>query len=93
MSDTTISNVEFTQKFTNEFGCVCNEIVFTAANGNKLCLTLFDIKPLNADNIDKGYYEYAEGTLSGLPGGFPVIYGIMYTEAAAEKCDIERKLR
>ena len=85
-AETWLSTVEFTQKFTNEFGCVCNEIVFTTKNGNKLCLTLFDVKPLNADDLDDSYYRAAEETMSGLPGGFPMAYSIMYTEEAAERC-------
>lgn len=36
MNEKIIGEVEFTQKFTNEFGCVCNEILFTAVNGNRL---------------------------------------------------------
>lgn len=89
MNEKVIGEVEFTQKFTNEFGCVCNEILFTAVNGNRLRLTLFDVKPLNADNLDKSYYAAAEETLSELPSGFPMIYSIMYTEEAAEKCGVE----
>ena len=89
MSERVISEVEFTEKFTNEFDCVCNEIIFTAVNGNKLLLTLFDTKPLNADNLDNSYYGAAEETLSGLPDGFPTIYSIMYTEEAAQKCGIQ----
>ena len=89
MNGKVISEVEFTRKFTNKFGCVCNEIIFTALNGNRLCLTLFDIKPLNSDNLDKSYYGAAEETLSGLPDGFPTIYRIMYTKEAAEKCGVE----
>ncbi len=89
MSGKVISEVDFTQKFTNEFGCVCNEILFTSANGNQLRLTLFDVKALNADNFDKEYYKAAEEALSGLPCGFPMINSIMYTEEAAEKCGIE----
>lgn len=89
MSGKVIESVEFTQKFTNEFGCVCNEFLFTSVNGNQLCLTLFDVKPLNADNLNKSYYAAAEETLSGLPSGFPMIYSIMYTEEAAEKCGVE----
>lgn len=78
--------VTFDPKFTNEYGCICNEIVFTSKNGNRLCLTLFDIKPLNRENLDESFYRAAEETLSGLPDGFPTIYSIMYTEEAAEKC-------
>ena len=89
MGEKVISKVEFTGKFTSEFGCVCNEIIFTSVNGNKLCLTLFDIKPLNSDNLDNSYYGAAEETLSGLPDGFPTIYSIMYTEEAAQKCGIQ----
>ena len=89
MNKRVISEVEFTRKFTNEFDCVCNEIIFTSVNGNKLLLTLFDTKPLNADNLDNSYYGAAEETLSGLPDGFPIIYSIMYTEEAAEKCGIQ----
>lgn len=89
MNEKIIGKVEFTQKFTNEFGCVCNEILFTAVNDNQLCLTLFDVKPLNADNLDKSYYAAAEESLSELPSGFPMIYSIMYTEEAAEKCGVE----
>lgn len=84
-----IESAEFTQKFTNEFGCVCNEILFTSVNSNRLLLTLFDVKALNADDLDRGYYESAEEALSGLPGGFPMINSIMYTNEAAEKCGIE----
>lgn len=80
------SEVTFNAKFTNEHGCVCNEIIFTARSGAQLCLTLFDVKPLNEDNFDESYYKAAEETLSGVPAGFPVIYSIMYTDEAAEKC-------
>lgn len=45
------SEVTFNAKFTNEHGCVCNEIFFTARSGAQLCLTLFDVKPLNEDNL------------------------------------------
>ncbi len=89
MNEKIIGEVEFTQKFTNECDCVCNEILFTAVNGNRLRLTLFDVKPLDADNLDGSYYAAAEETLSELPGGFPMIYSIMYTEEAAEKCGVE----
>lgn len=89
--ETWLGTVEFTQKFTNEFGCVCNEIVFTAKNGNQLILTLFDVKPLNADNLDDSCCQAAEETMSGLPGGFPIVYSIMYTEEADERCGISQE--
>ena len=77
-----LADITFEQKFTNEFACVCNEIIFTAKNGGQPCLTLFDLRPLNEDNLDECYYKAAEKTLSGIPAGFPVIYSIMYTEKA-----------
>lgn len=84
-----LSDVEITQKITNESGCVCNEIVFTAENGNKLCLTLFDVEPINAEDLDESFYRAAEETLAGLPSGFPMINSIMYTVEAAEKCGVK----
>ena len=86
-AETWLEKVEFTHKFTNEFGCVCNEIVFTTKNGNQLKLTLFDVKPLYADNLDDSYYQAAEDAMSGLP----TAYSIMYTKEAAERCGLKPK--
>ncbi|MDE7194073.1 MAG: hypothetical protein K2O14_08895 [Oscillospiraceae bacterium] len=57
------AEVTFSAKFTNEYGFVCNEVIFTAKSGGRLCLTLFDVKPLNEDNLDESYYKAAESRL------------------------------
>lgn len=90
-AQTWLAAVEFTQKFTNEFGCVCNEIIFTSKGGGMLCLTLFDIKPLGKDSLDDSFYLAVEETLRGVPSGFPMIYSVMYTNEAVEKCGLKPK--
>ena len=84
-----LAHITFERKFTNEYGCICNEIIFTAKSGGILCLTLFDIKPLSEETLGEDFYRAAEETLAGVPGGFPKIYSIMYTVEAAEKCGIK----
>ena len=32
-----LAHITFERKFTNEYGCVCNEIIFTAKSGGILC--------------------------------------------------------
>lgn len=84
-----LADITFEKKFTNEYGCVCNEIIFTAKSGGKLCLTLFDTKPLSEENLSEDFYRAAGETLSGVPDGFPMIYSVMYTDDAAEQCGVK----
>ena len=86
---TWLSEIQSIQKFTNEFGCVCNEIIFTSKMGGKLSLTLFDVKPLDKSNLNEIFYLAAEETLRGVPSGFPMIYSIMYTNEACEKFGVK----
>lgn len=84
-----LEDIEITHKFTNEDGCVCNEIIFTAKNGNKLSLTLFDVKPLSEDTLADEYFQAVEERLAAIPPGFPMVYSIMYTPKAAKRSHLE----
>lgn len=80
---TWLSEVTVSGKPSSERGIFLNEIIFTHRNGNRLCLTLFDVKELDEESLYGEYYLAAGDTMAELPAGFPMLNSIIYTKAAA----------
>lgn len=80
---TWLADVDISSEPSDEPGIFLNKIIFTHKNGNKLCLSLFDVRELDAESLDGEYYRAAGETIAGMPAGFPTVNSVMYTNDAA----------
>lgn len=79
-----LAEVSVTNGTSDEPGIFLNKFIFTHKNSNQLCLVLFDVNELGAENLGGEYYKAVEETMAQMPPGFPMVNSIMYSEKAAQ---------